>query len=115
MRATCWPGEVVSVSAGRIEVSTPQGPVGVAGDGAPGEQVLVAVRPEAVTLREGRAGAGEWSGIVRARAFRGDRMEHVVEVDGVDLKVRGSSQISIPPGTQVALVLDEGACSLIPE
>ncbi len=109
------PGEVVRAAEGGVEVSTPQGAVTVAGDGATGDRVLVAVRPEAATLREGPAGAGEWAGVVRARAFRGDRMEHVVEVEGVDLKVRGSSQISIPPGTQVALVLDEDACSLIPE
>ena len=107
-------GAVVRAAGAGVEVSTPQGAVAVAGEGAPGDEVLVAVRPEAVTLREGPAAEGEWSGIVRARAFRGDRMEHVVEVEGVDLKVRGSSQISIPPGTQVALVLDEGACSLIP-
>ena len=39
----------------------------------------------------------------------------MVEVRAADLKVRGSSRVSIPPGTRVALVLDEGACSLIPE
>ena len=107
-------GDVVRTSGGDIEVSTPQGPLTVPGEGKPGDRVLVAVRPEAVTLREGAAGEGEWAGIVRARAFRGDRMEHVVEVAGVDLKVRGSSRSRFP-GTEVALVLDEGACSLIPE
>ena len=109
------PGDVVRALDGDIEVSTHQGSLTVSGEGTPGERILVAVRPEAVTLREGPAGQGEWAGIVRARAFRGDRMEHVVEVAGVDLKVRGGSRISIPPGTQVALVLDEGACSVIPE
>ena len=109
------PGEIVAAADGRVDVSTPQGLVTVAGAGARGERVLVAVRPEAVTLREGPAAPGDWTGTVRARAFRGDRMEHVVEVEGRDLKVRGSARVSVPPGTAVALALDEGACSLIPE
>jgi iron(III) transport system ATP-binding protein len=82
-----------------------------------GAAVLVAVRPEALAIEEdaGRAGGpGRWRGVVRARAFHGDSVEHVVEVQGAELRVSAPSSVSVPPGQSVVLVVDSAACSLIP-
>jgi iron(III) transport system ATP-binding protein len=82
-----------------------------------GTAVLVAVRPEALMLERGQAAPaapGRWGGVVRARAFRGDTVEHVVEVAGADLRVSAPSSVSIAPGEQVVLLVDPAACSLVP-
>jgi hypothetical protein len=45
---------------------------------------------------------------------RGDSVEHVVALDGLELRARCDSSVSIPPGTEVAVVVPEDGCSLVP-
>ena len=82
-----------------------------------GDAVLVSVPPDRVGLERGTAPEGvpnRWPGTIRNRAFLGDSVEHVVAVDGVELRARCHSSVSIPPGTDVSVVLPEDGCSLVP-
>jgi iron(III) transport system ATP-binding protein len=82
-----------------------------------GSDVVVSIRPEAVTLStESRAGqvANEWHGTVVARAFLGDAVDHVIAVDKHEIRARVNPSVSIEPGTQVYLQLDPAKISLVP-
>jgi iron(III) transport system ATP-binding protein len=82
----------------------------------PGDAVAVAIRGEQIRLEVGEPAAGRrnvWAGTVSARAFRGDTIDHLVRVGERELRVRGTSAISLPPGTAVGIELPEAACSLI--
>jgi iron(III) transport system ATP-binding protein len=82
-----------------------------------GDAVLVSVPPDRVRLEQGTPPDGapnRWPGTIRNRAFRGDSVEHVVAVAGVELRARCHSSVSIPPGTDVSVVLPEDDCSLVP-
>jgi iron(III) transport system ATP-binding protein len=48
------------------------------------------------------------------RSFLGEVVDHVVEVGGDEIRVRCNSTISIPPETDVTLVFNQEAFTLIP-
>jgi iron(III) transport system ATP-binding protein len=84
-----------------------------------GSSVTVSVRPQYVhmveepnTVTEGGPGC---TGRVRQRAYLGEYVDHVVDVEGVELRVRASARQTLPPGTEVRLTFDEQACVLVPE
>ena len=83
---------------------------------AAGDAVVVSARPEHIALTTDRNGGGpnRWSGRVGARAFLGEVVDHVVAVGGAEIRVRCNSTISIPPETDVTLVFNQEALTLIP-
>src|SRR5262249_61472029 len=82
---------------------------------APGEPVVVSARPEHIPLSTERNGAGpnRWRGRVAVRSFLGEVVDHVVTVGETEIRVRCNSTISIPPETDVTLVFNEEAFTLI--
>jgi iron(III) transport system ATP-binding protein len=84
---------------------------------ATGQDVVVSIRPEAVelsTVRRGGEVANEWSGIVLARAFLGDAVDHIVAVGKHELRARGNPSVSIEQGSEVFLRMDPDKLSLVP-
>ena len=80
-----------------------------------GTQVLVVVRPEQIELDTVSDGETEWVGSVRARAFVGDAVEHMVRMrNGADVRVKSFPTVSIPPGTKVHLRFAEEDCTVVP-
>jgi iron(III) transport system ATP-binding protein len=97
-------------------VKTDLGMLHVAAQGtmARGTEVLVVVRPEQIELDLLVEDVTEWVGNVRARAFVGDAVEHVIRMPGgIDVRVKSSPTTSIPPGTAVRLRFPEG-CTVVP-
>jgi len=104
------PGDVCSVETdlGTLRVRVPSGL-------SRGVEVLVAVRPEQIDLDVSPDGQTEWLGSVRARAFVGDAVEHVVRMnDGTDVRVKSPPAVSIPPGETVRLDITEDNCTVVP-
>jgi iron(III) transport system ATP-binding protein len=84
---------------------------------APGSPIVVAARPEQITIDVGTANGtvpNRWQGTVGTRAFLGEAVDHMVAVGDRELRVRCNPSVSIPPGSTVSLVFSEEACSLIP-
>jgi iron(III) transport system ATP-binding protein len=84
---------------------------------APGSPIVVAARPEQISIDVGTAngtGPNRWQGTVGTRAFLGEAVDHMVAVGDRELRVRSNPSVSIPPGSTVSLVFSEEACSLIP-
>ncbi len=113
------PGTVGSASGGKHSVETTNGRLFLeSGSDLPtGSDVVVSIRPEAVTLStESRSGQvpNEWHGTVVARAFLGDAVDHVVAVDKHEIRARVNPSVSFEPGTQVYLQLDPAKISLVP-
>ena len=83
-------------------VRTVAGPVRVPPDPARpvGEGVVVAVRGEQLAIDQTEGATGE-RGVVRARSFRGDAYDHLVDVGGTELRARTDPSVSVRPGTPV--------------
>jgi iron(III) transport system ATP-binding protein len=82
-----------------------------------GSNVVVSIRPEHVLIDKGTVAVdtvGKWSGTVEARAFLGESVDHIVNVNGMELRARCNPSISIPADTDVTLTFPEKMCSLIP-
>jgi iron(III) transport system ATP-binding protein len=83
-----------------------------------GTQVTVSVRPQHVRMEKEAAAVravGCWPGVVRTRAYFGEHVDHMVDVDGTEIRVRVDSRVSLPPGTEVALTLERTSCTLLPQ
>jgi iron(III) transport system ATP-binding protein len=117
-RANLLEGIVDGVAeGGTVIVHAPQGELRVAADGLrSGEAATVVVRAEVLGLEplEGAPEAGEWAGTVRTRAFLGDAVDHVVDVDGLELRVRSPASVSIAPGTRIALRFPHEPLPILP-
>jgi len=91
---------------------------GRSGDAKP--ERLIAVRPEAIQLTQGRALAGEarlnrLPGVVRAQAFLGNFVDYRVEVaPGVLLRVQGDPQARFAVGDHVEASFDPAAMWTVP-
>jgi iron(III) transport system ATP-binding protein len=98
-------------------VQTDQGQLEIPADTqhAQGEPVVVSARPEHITLSTERNGTApnRWQGRVAVRSFLGEVVDHVVTVGETEIRVRCNSAISIPPETDVTLVFNEEAFTLI--
>jgi iron(III) transport system ATP-binding protein len=84
---------------------------------ANGTNVTVAVRPQHVRMEketDAVRDVGNWPGIVRTRAYLGEYVDHVVDVNGTELRVRAEPRTSLAPDTQVVLSFDASQCSLLP-
>ena len=111
-------GVVEAKRPGGYLVRTPQGSLEVPSDAvhATGETVVVSARPEHISLSAGANGGGpnRWPGRVSVRSFLGEVVDHVVSVGDTEIRVRCNSTISIPPETDVTLVFNQEAFTLIP-
>jgi iron(III) transport system ATP-binding protein len=83
---------------------------------APGTEVVVSIRPEAVLLTTDHPAGAEnvWEGNVTTRAFLGDAVDHVVAVGKHEIRARCLPHISHAPGTTVYLDMQPGKLSLVP-
>jgi iron(III) transport system ATP-binding protein len=83
---------------------------------APGTEVVVSIRPEAVMLTTDHPAGAEnvWEGNVTTRAFLGDAVDHVVAVGKHEIRARCLPHISYAPGTTVYLDMQPGKLSLVP-
>jgi iron(III) transport system ATP-binding protein len=111
-------GTVASRDGDRHVVETRDGRLSLdsAAHVAPGTEVVVSIRPEAVMLTtEHPAGAENvWEGNVTTRAFLGDAVDHVVAVGKHEIRARCLPHISHAPGTSVYLDMQPGKLSLVP-
>ena len=112
-------GKVQSRQGDHYEVATSGGPLSLTSqaDVAPGNEVVVSIRPEALTLDVDGARTGQpnvWAGTVRTRAFLGDAVDHIVAVGEQELRARGNPSVSVEPGVQVQVHLDPSKLSLVP-
>jgi iron(III) transport system ATP-binding protein len=116
-------GKVTAQEAGSLyRVDTAVGEVlgAVTSDRAlpTGTEVTVSVRPQEIGMEKEPAavrGIGRWPGIVRTRAYLGEYVDHLVDVDATDIRVRTDARTSLSPGTEVVLSVDPGSCSLLPQ
>jgi iron(III) transport system ATP-binding protein len=112
-------GVVQSGEGERYVVETPYGKL-AATSGAPfvpGTAVVVAARPEHISIEAGQAdGAApnRWNGTIGTRAFMGESVDYMVAVGDREIRVRCNPSVSISSGTSVVLTFREDACSLIP-
>jgi iron(III) transport system ATP-binding protein len=98
-------------------VTTPAGPLYVSSEAEfpVGAAVTVVMRPERVSVEKGHGDVrpGRWNGVVSARAFLGESVDHLVDVGGVDVKCRCNPAVSVPPGEPVTLSVPEDGASLL--
>lgn len=112
-------GSVVSRDGDWYDIRTEPGTLRAtsAVDLSPGADVVVAVRPEYVSVAEGAPGVAipnVWDGVIKTRAFLGEAVDHMVTVGGLEIRSRTNPSVSIPEGTRVAVKLDQAMCSVIP-
>jgi iron(III) transport system ATP-binding protein len=112
-------GKVQQRVGDQYEIATSGGPLSLTSqaDVAPGHEVVVSIRPEALTLDVAGSRAGQpnvWAGTVRTRAFLGDAVDHIVAVGEQELRARGNPSVSVEPGVQVQVHLDPSKLSLVP-
>ncbi len=110
-------GVVTSKDATVFGVETPLGALSIRSpaDFAPGARVLVVVRPEDVSLRNGSAASarGGLLGRVVTTGFLGDSVDHVVALGGLELRVRSASSAAAVPGAEVEVLFDPASCGLV--
>jgi len=111
-------GVVASRSGERYTVETRDGQLQLSSSASVpvGSEVIVSIRPEAVSLRRERPAGLEnlWSGRVVTRAYLGDAVDHVVAVGKHEIRVRCAPTISVEPGVEVFLELDADQLGLVP-
>jgi iron(III) transport system ATP-binding protein len=79
--------------------------------------LALAVRPQAIRLREGRAGADALVGVVRKAVYLGSHLEYEVSIDGIDadiLVIAPETGRLLAPGTPVTLELQAQGAALVP-
>lgn len=82
-----------------------------------GEAVVLAARPEAVTLTDRaptHATPNELTGSVVTHSFLGDSVDHIVRVGDLEVRARCNAATSLPPATTVTLRIDPASLTLIP-
>lgn len=81
-----------------------------------GDKAMLSVRPEHVTLSTDEEAGGrlnQWRGRVVTRAFLGEGVDHLIQVDGLEMKARTDPRTSIPAGEDVTLHLEAEACHVV--
>jgi iron(III) transport system ATP-binding protein len=105
------PGTVRGVEGDRVIIDSKVGQVTAitAEKVAVGSDVMLSARPETLLLGAKSAhpkGVGPVKARVLTRAYLGDAVDYVVEVDGVELQVRGNSGQRVPDGDEVYVSFD---------
>lgn len=101
----------INSDIGRMRIRTDQAP-------SVGDRVVVSIRPQHVVIAEYAdhhpvGAANTVVGEVLQRGFLGEVVEHRVLVDGVELQIRGSTDVSIAPYSKVTITLPEHHCALL--
>jgi iron(III) transport system ATP-binding protein len=79
--------------------------------------LALAVRPQAIRLREGRAAAGELGGIIRKTVYLGSHLEYEVAIEGLGMDVlviEPDTGHPLPTETPVILELQSQGAALVP-
>ena len=79
--------------------------------------LALAVRPQAIRLREGRAAPNELGGIIRKTVYLGSHLEYEVAIDGMGmdiLVIEPETGHPLPPETPVILELQTQGAALVP-
>ncbi|MDQ8727374.1 ABC transporter ATP-binding protein [Bradyrhizobium sp. LHD-71] len=107
-QSTRLPGKVLQTITGRVEVETPLGHIRAPGSYLPGSRVVVAARPEAITLGEGPAGEFNtikatltdivYLGAKTQLHFHGAAQDEAIQVDVARLPIGG-----LAPGAELSL------------
>ena len=117
-QSTRLAGRIVAAEDGVVTVETSLGPVRAPGRFAPGSRVAVAVRPEAVTLGEGVAGANRVSARVSEISFLGSRTQLHLDLpaEGEDRGVVELPRLpeGVQPGSRVTLAFREADTMVFP-
>jgi iron(III) transport system ATP-binding protein len=106
-------------SNGVCAVTTPHGTLRARSSTplAAGSPVVLVVRAERIALaREtaARNGDNRLEGVVRASAFLGGAVDHLVEVGGLRVRARTDPASALGPGTRVVLTFPADAGSVLP-
>jgi iron(III) transport system ATP-binding protein len=81
------------------------------------DDLMLAVRPQAIRLREGSAAAGELGGIVRKTVYLGSHVEYELAIEGIGaevLVIDPETARPLAPGTPVILQLQTQGAALVP-
>jgi iron(III) transport system ATP-binding protein len=111
------PGTLRALEGGVAVVETELGEVrGVAADGvAPGDAVVAVCRPERTRLaRDEPASPNRWRAEVRAAAFLGASLEHVVRVGERTFRLWSVDTKLLEPGTETWLYVDPENVRVLP-
>jgi iron(III) transport system ATP-binding protein len=79
--------------------------------------LMLAVRPQAIRLREGRAGQNELAGIIRKTVYLGSHVEYEVAIEGLGadvLVIAPETARPLEPETPVILELQAQGAALVP-
>ncbi len=107
VRSAGAPGEVETPS-GVLKCALPEG-------AAPGDEVVVVIRPEDVTLNDGAAGANEnvLEGTIDAIVFMGDALECQVAVGAKHIRLKLHPSSGVAKGSTVRLKLPAASCRAV--
>ena len=108
---------VAGARAGELIASTTAGDVEVNSSAplSPGDEAILAVRPESVTLTKlaADAGAGPWRGVVETRAFLGESIDYIVRVGDIQIRSRLNPSVAISTGDRVVVGISPGEVSVL--
>jgi iron(III) transport system ATP-binding protein len=102
--------EVETAALGRIRGR-------LAAETAPGGDCVVCIRPESLGFVDSATPAGPevnvWSGTVRSTTFLGELVDHVIDVAGFELSLRGKPFEARPVGAQVHVAAHAELCAVL--
>jgi hypothetical protein len=81
------------------------------------DDLALAVRPQAIKLREGSAAPSELGGIIRKTVYLGSHVEYEVAIEGFGteiLVIAPETARLLPPETAVILELQAQGAALVP-
>ena len=80
-----------------------------------GQQVLVSIRPEKLTLHRQQVddGLNVWEGRIASAAYYGDHREYEVEVDSQRLKVTAPAAVAVDQGERVFVACDPAEVAIV--
>jgi iron(III) transport system ATP-binding protein len=111
-------GHVASKQGSGALVRTPAGvevQVAQADGVAPGESVWVSIRPEALEIRAGAAGANAWPATIRLATYIGESIIYRAELGGQAVELHAPPNENYPTGAGVTLAADPRSCILLRE
>jgi iron(III) transport system ATP-binding protein len=89
---------------------------GLLGARATRDDLVLAVRPQSIRLREGRASPHELGGIVHKAVYLGSHLEYEVVIDQLQIEalvIAPDTERPLPPGTPVILELQTQGAALV--
>ena len=113
-------GTVTGGVEGWVHIDTEVGPLRMPqrGNALPkGSHVILSVRPEDIELSVDRADVSvpnEWSGRVLTQIFLGNSIDHLISLNGMEIRNRSTPSTSIPAHSNVFLRIDPEKVSLVP-